>query len=235
MKPVIGIASNVDENRLGMAINSLPLAYTAAIAMAGGLPLVLPYSADQAILAPMLERVDGLLLPGGIDLDPDWYNEPHLAGLEEVRRDLDVFQFALFHICLSQKKPVLGICRGCQLINTALAGTLFQDIDSQWQSPALRHRGPDHDTEHPVTIVPGSRLSALFGPELLVNSRHHQAIKSAGRDLRITAVAPDGVIEAAEHNYLPVHLVQWHPERMLAKDATMLPLFREFLDQCSTD
>ncbi len=232
MKPLIGIATNVDENRLGMAINSLPLTYSTAIEKAGGLPLVLPFSTDQALLSLMVEKVDGLLFPGGIDLDPVWYNEEPAAGLEEVNRDLDIFQLALFQNCLTQKKPVLGICRGCQVINTALAGSLFQDIDRQWQSPPLQHRGTDHDTLHSVTITPGSRLSLLFGSEILVNSRHHQAIKITGRDLRVTAVAPDGVIEAAEHNYLPIHLVQWHPERMLVQNEVMLPLFREFVEQC---
>jgi putative glutamine amidotransferase len=232
MKPIIGIAANVDENRLGMAINSLPLTYPTAIEKAGGLPLILPFSTDQALLTLMVEKVDGILFPGGIDLDPAWYNEEPVAGLEEVNRDLDIFQLALFQSCLAQKKPVLGICRGCQLINTAFAGSLFQDIDNQWQSPSLRHRGPDHDTLHLVALTPGSRLSALFGLEVIVNSRHHQAIKKAGRDLRVTAVAPDGVIEAVEHSSLPIHLVQWHPERMLVENDVMMPLFLDFVEQC---
>lgn len=232
MKPIIGIAANIDANRLGMAINSLPLAYPAAIERAGGLPLILPYSADQSLLNSMMERMDGLLLPGGIDLDPGCYHEKPAAGLEAVNHDLDIFQLHLFDVCLKGRKPVLGICRGCQLINTALGGSLFQDIDTAWQTPALRHRGPDYDTEHPVSIEPGSRLFGLFGAEMVVNSRHHQAIKTIGKDLRITAVAPDAVVEAAEHCSLPIHLVQWHPERMLAKTDSMLPLFREFIEQC---
>ncbi len=233
MKPIIGIAANIDANRLGMAINSLPLTYPAAIDKAGGLPLVLPYCGDQALMRLMIERIDGLLLPGGIDLDPAWYNESPAAGLEEVNRDLDIFQLHLFDVCRRMKIPVFGICRGCQLINTALGGSLFQDIDAEWQVPALRHRGPDHDTEHLVAIEPGSRLFRLFGGEVVVNSRHHQAIKKAGRDLRVTAIAPDGVIEAAEHCSLPIHLVQWHPERMLAGSDLMLPLFSEFVKQCT--
>jgi putative glutamine amidotransferase len=232
MKPIIGIAANIDTNRHGMAINSLPLAYPAAIEKAGGLPLVLPYSGNQALMCSMVERIDGLLLPGGIDLDPAWYNESPATGLEEVNHDLDIFQFELFEVCRRMEKPVFGICRGCQLINTALGGSLFQDIDAEWQSPALRHRGPGHDTEHPVTIEPGSLLFDLFGREVVVNSRHHQAIKKVGRDLRVTAVAGDGVIEAAEHCSLLIHFVQWHPERMLASSDIMLPLFRAFVAQC---
>ena len=232
MKPIIGIAANIDTNRHGMVINSLPLTYPAAIEKAGGLPLVLPHSGDQAQMSLMIERLDGLLLPGGIDLDPAWYNEIPAAGLEEVNRDLDIFQLHLFDVCRRMKKPVVGICRGCQLINTALGGSLFQDIDAEWQVPALRHRGPDHDTEHLVTIEPGSRLFGLFGREVVVNSRHHQAIKKIGRDLRVTAVAQDGVIEAAEHCSLPIHVVQWHPERMLASSDSMLPLFIDFIEQC---
>ncbi len=232
MKPIIGIAANIDVNRLGMAINSLPLAYPASIGKAGGLPLVLPYSSDQTLMRLMVERLDGLLLPGGIDLDPAWYNEAAAAGLEEVNRDLDIFQLHLFDVCRRMKKPIFGICRGCQLINTAFGGSLFQDIDAEWHTPALRHRGPDHDTEHLVTIEPGSRLFGLFGSEVVVNSRHHQAIKKVGRDLRVTAVARDGVIEAAEHCSLPIHLVQWHPERMLASSDSMLPLFIDFIEQC---
>ena len=232
MKPIIGIGANIDPNRFGMAINYLPLTYVAAIEKAGGLPLVLPYSSDQTLLSQMVERVDGLLLPGGIDLDPAWYNEAPTPGLEDVDRDLDIFQLELFNSCLAGKKPVLGICRGCQLINTALGGSLFQDIERQWSTPPLRHRGPDHDTEHPVDILPGSRLSALFGTEIMVNSRHHQSIKTVGRDLRVTAVSPDGVVEAAEHSRFFIHLVQWHPERMLACNDVMLPLFRQFVEEC---
>jgi len=232
MPPTIGIATNVDENKLGMAINSLPRTYAAAIEKAGGLPIILPCSSDTVLLSLMAERVDGLLLPGGIDLDPTWYHEEPSAGLEVVDRELDVFQLALLKAIIALRKPVLGICRGCQLINTAFAGSLFQDINSQWQNPPLQHRGPNHDTEHSVRIVAGSRLFQMFGSEILVNSRHHQAIKDIGRDLRVTAVAPDGVIEAAEHRELPIHLVQWHPERMLVKDDLMLPLFQEFVEQC---
>jgi putative glutamine amidotransferase len=234
MQPIIGIATSVDVNRLGMVINSLPVAYSTAIEKAGGLPLVLPFSKDQTLLQLMLRNVDGLLLPGGIDLDPAWFNEAPVPGLEQVDRDLDIFQFALFQAAFSLQKPVLGICRGCQLINVALAGNLFQDIFSQRQLPPLQHRGPDYDTEHLVSIRSGSRLASLFGAEVRVNSRHHQAIKDVSPNLWVTAVAPDGVIEAAEHRSLPIHLVQWHPERMLMQNDLMLPLFQDFVDQCGS-
>jgi putative glutamine amidotransferase len=232
MRPIIGIATSVDVNRHSMVINSLPIAYSTAVEKAGGLPLVLPFSKDQAMLHLMVQRVDGLLLPGGIDLDPSWFNEAPASGLEAVDRDLDVFQLALFQAAFSSQKPVLGICRGCQLINVALAGNLFQDIYSQRPTPPLPHRGQGHDSEHLVTIMAGSRLAALLGAEVMVNSRHHQAIKDVGQDLWVTAIAPDGVIEAAEHRSLPIQLVQWHPERMLMKDNLMLPLFANFVDQC---
>ena len=235
MKPIIGIAASLDVNRLGMAINSLPLTYPAAIEKAGGLPLVVPYSCNNDLLNRIGERIDGLLLPGGIDLDPACYNESPAAGLEEINRDLDIFHLNLFNVCFEAEKPVFGICRGCQLINAALGGSLFQDIDETLDTSALRHRGPNCDSEHPIAMKPGSRLFRLFGGEAVVNSRHHQAIKATGRDLLVTAVAPDGVIEAAEHCSLPIHLVQWHPERMLASSEFMLPLFIDFIEQCTNN
>jgi putative glutamine amidotransferase len=135
---------------------------------------------------------------------------------------------------MASRKPVLAICRGIQLINVALGGSLFQDIPSQFSTPTLKHMQDtlSFDVDHPVSIAPGSRLFEMFGPEILVNSRHHQSIKAVGKDLIITARAPDGVIEAAQHQSLPMDLVQWHPELMLRKNDDMLRLFKSFIKRC---
>lgn len=234
-RPRIGIVASLDRTRPGLPANVLHLGYTAAIERAGGIPLILPFSADPAVRADMTAQLDGFVFPGGMDIDPVRYDEAPQAGLEEVDAELDGYQFAMLRAAFARRKPVLGICRGCQLINVALGGSLVQDIDSQWPTPPLPHRGRGRDSEHPVRIEPGSRLARLFGGEMLVNSRHHQAIREVGRDLLITATAPDGVVEAAEHSVLPIHLIQWHPERMLQKDGLMLPLFQEFVDSCRLD
>jgi len=132
------------------------------------------------------------------------------------------------------KKPVLGICRGIQLINVALGGSLYQDIPSQFPTPTLKHMQDvlSFDVDHLVTIEPATRLYDLFGPEIRVNSRHHQSIKDLGDGLIVTARAPDGVIEAAEHRELSIDLVQWYPELLLRKNDDMRCLFESFVRRC---
>ncbi len=127
---------------------------------------------------------------------------------------------AVLQEVMTLQKPVLAICRGIQLINVALGGSLFQDIPSQFPAAALKHMQNtlSYGVDHPVIIEPGTRLFDLFGPRIMVNSRHHQSIKAVGTDLIITARAPDGVIEAAQHKTLPMDLVQWHPELMLRQN-----------------
>jgi putative glutamine amidotransferase len=234
MKPLIGIIANTDLNRFNLPTTMVPQAYTDSIEKAGGVPLVFPLTRDTALLPAMADAVQGFLFPGGIDIDPSFYNEAPRPELGQVDKTLDAFQFAAADLAIARKKPILAICRGTQLVNVALGGTLFQDISAQSDTPTLKHMQDviSFDTDHDVVFEKGSRLHGLFGPQIPINSRHHQSIKTPGKGLVITARARDGVVEAAQHTSLPIDLVQWHPELMMQKNNDMLPLFRYFVETC---
>jgi putative glutamine amidotransferase len=232
MKPLIGIIAHTELNRFNLTVSTIALTYTSSIEKAGGVPVILPFTADNSILAQMAEPMQGFLLPGGNDIDPAFYNETAVKECGEVNKPLDLFQMAVLKLAIADRKPVLGICRGIQVVNVALGGSLFQDIPSQVTTPSLKHTDKAVDVEHPIDIEEGSRLFKLFGAHITVNSRHHQSLKEPAEDLIITARAPDGVIEAAQHKSLPIDLVQWHPERMMQKNDDMLPLFKAFVGRC---
>jgi putative glutamine amidotransferase len=234
MKPFIAVVAHTEINRFGLLANSISATYTEAVEKAGGLAMILPFTQKTDIIPLMVEKADGFIFTGGMDVDPAYYGEKGIAGLGSVNPELDRFQMAVLQAVMACRKPVLAICRGFQLINVALGGSLFQDIPSQFSTPVLKHMQDtiSFDVDHPVTIEPGSRLFALFGSRIMVNSRHHQSVKTPGRDLIITARAPDGVIEAAQHKTLPMDLVQWHPELMLRKNNDMLRLFESFIKSC---
>jgi putative glutamine amidotransferase len=234
VKPLIAVVSHTEINRFGIAANNISVTYTEAVEKAGGLAMILPFSKHSDILHLLVEKADGFLFTGGIDVDPAFYEEKGIAGLGPVNTELDRFQMAVLQSVMTLQKPVLAICRGIQLINVALGGSLFQDIPSQFPATALKHmqEALSYGVDHPVIIEPGSRLFELFGPRIMVNSRHHQSIKAIGRDLVITARAPDGVIEASQHKTLPMDLVQWHPELMLRQNTDMLCLFESFINRC---
>jgi putative glutamine amidotransferase len=234
MKPLIAVIGHTDVNSFGSPSTSTPLGYTSAIEKAGGAPVIIPFTGDHSVLPAVADLVQGFLFPGGLDIDPGFYNEPPSGMLGEVDKDLDLFQMAVLELAMERKKPLLAICRGTQLINVALGGTLFQDIPSQFEKSTLRHMQEklSFDTDHVVDMEPGSRLHGLFGARMEINSRHHQSIKEPGQGLEITARAPDGVVEAAQHRTLPMDLVQWHPELMMQKNNDMLPLFKSFVERC---
>ncbi len=234
MPPLIAIVAHTDENRFKMPAINIPTAYTAAIEQAGGIPYILPIIQNVSLLPRMANQADGFVFPGGFDLDPAYFNQSPLPQLGRVDKDLDEFQLAAFALAMDMRIPVLGICRGAQLINVALGGSLFQDIAAEFDTPVLDHmqKKIHLGTDHAIEIEPGSRLYKLFGSKLEVNSRHHQAIKDLGRDLKSTAVSSDGVIEAAEHTLLPIDLIQWHPELMMLGSRVMAPLFDSFIENC---
>jgi len=237
MKPIIGVIANTGLNQFNMPATTIPLAYTSSIEKSGGVPVILPFTRDNNILASMVDSVKGLLFPGGNDIDPKVYHELRAARLGEVDRELDLFQMSALKLAMARKKPLLAICRGIQLVNVTLGGTLFQDIPSQFDTLSLEKHMQStisFDTDHSVNFEPGSTLHGLFGDCTMINSRHHQSVKTPGKDLVVTARAPDGVIEGLQHKDLPMFLVQWHPELMMQKDDAMLPLFSSFVQRCQT-
>lgn len=210
------------------------MSYVNAIVKAGGVPLVLPVVVE--LIDEFLEAVDGLLLSGGGDIDSQFYNEKPSKWLKNVNPLRDSFELELVRRATRMKIPILGICRGIQVINVALGGTLIQDIKSEIRSSIVHDltKVSDDFKAHSVKIDPNSKLAQILGVrELTVNSFHHQAIKRLGKGLKAVARAPDGVIEAVEstsHGY--VVGVQWHPERML--DNIQLKLFRSLIDSSSS-
>ena len=179
------------------------------------------------------ESCDGLLLPGGPDLDPALYGQVPIPETE-FETELDTLQMDILRRFLKSGKPVFGICRGHQLINVALGGTLIQDLPT-----AADHKriAPGADQVHFCNADPDSRIAGLYGPRFAVNSSHHQGVDQPGDGLRVVLRAQDGVIEAMEHKTLPIFSVQFHPERMCfahrredTVDGSLL--FRYFLDQC---
>ena len=231
MRPIIGITPEIAEN----GNISLRYAYTHAIEAAGGIPLLLPYTEDEALLEELTNVCHGFCFSGGEDIDPVRYGEEKLPECGEIAHRRDTFELRLFEKVLPTEKPILGICRGCQVINVALGGTLWQDLPSQIPSD-IHHKQLEGQFEHShrVELLPGSPLAAITEKtRITANSFHHQAIKVPGNGLQIIARADDGIIEAAylpEHRYLLA--VQWHPERLCGIDADARALFRSFIDAC---
>jgi putative glutamine amidotransferase len=185
--------------------------YARNVLAAGGLPVHLPIDADPA---HWLDALDGIVLTGGADVEPERYGHPNHASSTEPRRD-DI-EFALLDGAVSRRLPVIGICRGLQVVNVFAGGTLAQDVPAH----AQHDLGPRAES-HVVTIEPASELHAIYGAQASVNSLHHQAIDTLGSGVRATATAEDGTIEGIELDGAPVIAVQWHPEMLRGDD----PLF----------
>jgi putative glutamine amidotransferase len=225
MRPLIGITTSevrpqtyahqapVDEPF--RAEMGLGIVYTNALELAGATPVVLPPLGEQTI-DDLLDRVDAIVLSGGPDVDPAEYGAEPDPQLGPTWRRLDRFELALARAADARAMPILGICRGCQVLNVARGGDLIQHIGSDGTSSELHHRQRFRGERwtHPIEIEPDSRLARAIGTtELRVNSFHHQSVRTLGRGLRATAHAPDGVIEAMEDAERPFCIgVQWHAE-----------------------
>lgn len=212
--------------------------YFVAAAEAGAVPVVIPlFDEDTDTLRAVYDRLDGVLLAGGVDMDPLTFGEPPHPALGRTDPARDAVELSLAKWAIADRKPILGLCRGHQVLNVALGGTLWQDIGAQIPN-ALKHdyfpnAGYSRDyLAHEVAIVPGSRLDAAFQARSIpVNSMHHQAVKELAAALHVSARAPDGVVEAVESgtdHYLVG--VQWHPEIFDNRDARTRRLFRSFVE-----
>jgi putative glutamine amidotransferase len=212
---------------------ALGMPYLEALERSGALPVVVPPLHEQA-LEHLLDTVDGLLLSGGPDIDPATYGQPPHPCLGPTEPPLDAFELALAQAADRRATPLLAICRGAQLLNVARGGTLIQHLpDAVGTAIAHRQREPADALTHAVEVEPGSRLvEALGWTEGRVNSFHHQAVDALGRDLRVSARAPDGVIEAFEAPEHPFLLaVQWHAEYLVGWPQHA-PLFEAFVAAC---
>lgn len=232
MKPIIGLVPLVDEGRDSYWM--LP-GYMRGIEQAGGVPVMLPLSDDPDAIATLAGHCDGFLFTGGHDVSPSLYGEETLPQCAAVCPGRDRMEKPLLEAALNANKPVFGICRGIQLINALLGGTLYQDLPTQHPSDTCHHMdAPYNRVAHEVTLLPGTPLQALLDEETLgVNSCHHQAIKALSPRLSPMAVAPDGIVEAA---WMPdrrfVWAVQWHPEFFDADHEPSQKLFDAFVRAC---
>jgi len=238
--PVIGIISRRDISGMwsGYEIYGQGAAYVRSVALAGGAPVVIPVGLQERAWRRIYEGLDGLLFPGGVDVNPAYYGqEPH-ARLGQVDGLLDEAELVFARWALQDCFPTLAICRGIQLINVAAGGTLYQDIPTQLPD-AFPHacNAPTYPRDyrpHIVHLKGSSRLALAIGAtECKVNSRHHQSLRDLASGFVVTAQAPDGVIEGIEHQKARFIVgVQWHPESLAEKDPQMLALFEAFVEAC---
>ncbi len=214
--------------------------YANAVALAGGIPLFIPPVNEESVegaCETLGQRLDGLLLSGGADIDPVVYGEARLPVCETSQPERDRLELALTRQALQRGTPIFGICRGMQLLNVACGGSLYQDLPTQ-SLQSQRHAWSDHPRDylaHSIEIAADSRLAAITGIRAhQVNSLHHQAVHRPGAGLTITAWAPDGVAEAMElrdHSF--VLAVQYHPEELTRSDAPSQALFAAFVQACA--
>ena len=229
-RPLVGVTPLYDEARKSDWM--LP-GYLEGVMEAGGLPVMLPLTADLELLEQLAETVDGVLLTGGHDVSPALYGQSPLSACGTCCPARDEMERLLLPLLWAQDKPILGICRGIQFLNVALGGTLYQDLPSQHPSAVEHHQRPPYDRPvHTVTLAPHSPLGALLSQETItVNSYHHQAIQTLSPALRPMAWSPDGLIEAVwapERRW--VWAVQWHPEFAFRTDANSRAIFRRFVE-----
>lgn len=231
--PIIGLTTfrqPKDQDHYLISINE---SYVKAVSATGAVPLLIPLGLPGEHLDIMIGRLDGIIFTGGGDMLPEQYgSQPH-PKVDGVDTDRDRVEMHLAQCAISAGLPMLGICRGLQVINVALGGTLYEDIPDQ-RAGALQHQfdagWPRNHLAHPVNIEPGSRLARILGEhEILVNSLHHQGIRDLAPAAAAVAYAPDGLIEAIELRSHPYGLaVQWHPEE-LTEHASMRAIFADFV------
>ena len=224
--PLIGISCS----RCASGATQLATTYTEAVARAGGIAVVLPTVADAAQAEALLGVLDGLILSGGEDVQPGWYGEEVWNETVHVDSLRDRSDSLLARAALASDKPVLAICRGAQLMNVVLGGSLYQDLPTQFGT-AVAHGG---GVEHRIGLEADSVLAGLYGTDsLTVNSFHHQAVKDVAPGVKITARSADGLPEAFETGR--VWAVQFHPEKMLQQgDSSWISLFGAFVRRCGS-
>lgn len=210
-------------------------AYCQAVLQAGGVPVLLPVTASSDDNACLFALCDGLLFPGGEDVDPRFYHEVPHRLLGSVNQVADAFWFSAFEYAGVHHLPVLGICRGMQLINVAMGGSLYQDLSERAQVSHLHLQNQNRDyLMHKVQLVEGSRLEQILGgQELYTNTMHHQCVHRLGEGLISCASTMDGVVEALESADGSVMLVQWHPEELLQSEPRMRNLFADLIKRAS--
>jgi putative glutamine amidotransferase len=239
--PLILISPSTQRKGVEFSDASISLSnrYSQAVIQAGGIPLIVPCTASKHLIAEYIRRADGVMLTGGDDVQPKIYStrisDKLARTVTAVEPERDVLELQIIDEVFRQQKPLLAICRGHQILNIALGGTLIVDIPTQIPK-AINHRRMDLKAEkvHEVALTPDSLLAKVTGEQVLgVNSTHHQSVGRVAKPLRVTAKSPDGIIEAMElktPGLLPYLLaVQFHPERLVDRYKEFLQIFRSFV------
>ena len=238
-RPIIGITSSYEkeEGLKNYHRTTVSIDYTKGVVTGGGIPLVIPVTEDREIIQEQLCLLDGLLLSGGPDLNPFLYGQDFKQGIHLVSPERDYYEMIVVEEFLKTGKPILGICRGHQLLNVYFQGSLFQDL-RYYAKEMLQHRQemyPELITHQVNIIEKDNILFELYGEKIGTNSFHHQVIDRLGEGLTPIAQTNDGVIEAFQmktHKFL--YGIQWHPEMMTARGSTeMKKIFESFVEACS--
>lgn len=236
-RPTIGILTSIllknDTPFLGLERSYVNHDYITAIEAAGGVPILLPVVEQDDTVIRQIDSVDAILLSGGYDPNPLLYGENPTRRIDFIYPEVDEHQLKAIRCASAAGKPILGICRGLQILNIAFGGTLYQDL-SLIPNSYVQHqqKSRKHSAGHQVSIVAKTMLAEIFGAtEIVTNSFHHLAVREVAPGFVASAFAVDGVIEGIEKaDRSPVMAVQWHPEMMWEKDPSMLALFSRFVD-----
>jgi len=226
--PASALGANVPTAMSGLRFDLHFSDYPRSVAVAGGLPVELTRDAD---VDAMVERLDGLILSGGADLDPALYGQEAQADLGLVESERDEWEFALFAAARGRDLPILAICRGFQLVNVAFGGSLVQHVELENGAGHPQWEVDGHTATHEVHVAPNTVAATLFSPTWSVNSLHHQIVERVGDGLTVSATATDGVVEGLETPEGDLLAVQWHPELLAAPDPTFVWLVRQASDR----
>jgi len=241
-RPLIGIPTGREKSQRfhGLPLYIMNQTYIWTLEKLGALPVMIPLQMSEATLRGIYERLDGIFLPGGEDIDPGRYGVEAHTWLGATDEERDRTELLITRWAVEDGMPLLGVCRGVQVMNVACGGTLYQDL--QQECPSLAKHDfmpPTYDrfrTSHTVTIEPDSRLARSLGTVHQVNSMHHQGINQLGVGLRVVARAEDGLPEAVELPLLPYFVgVQWHPEEMATTDQSSMKLFYDFVEVAASN
>lgn len=230
-KPLIGITTFNGKNDYGRPMSGVQHTYIRAVTQGGGMPILIPAILDENDRDELYSRLDGVLFSGGGDIDIKYFggeDHPEISDVDDFR---DATELSLLKRSVADGKPLLAICRGVQVMNVALGGTLYTHIPDQFKTTIAHSQDEFTTLIHPVNIDEDSRLAGIFGETYLnVNSLHHQGLKDVASSLKVVGHAPDGLIEAVELSSHPYAMgVQWHPE-WLTDQPVMRKLFKSFVD-----
>ncbi|ASJ20777.1 gamma-glutamyl-gamma-aminobutyrate hydrolase [Brachyspira hampsonii] len=234
---VIGLSGNILYENSSIPKAFINRSYVDSVIRSKGVPFLMPITEEKDIIKKMVENVDGIIMTGGVDIHPFRFNEEPIEKIGAILAERDEFDFTLMKYAVEMNKPILGICRGIQVINVYFGGTLIQDIPSQRNTNILHNQTAEyHTATHKIQIVKDSIIYDILDDASEVNSFHHQAVDKLAKDFKVTAAAKDGIIEAIEYKKKDSFILglQWHPELMSSRIVKMQNIFDMFTEICKS-